>query len=217
MAKNNAIATDKAKGSAGNVTFANWKGIDYFKQKAESVSNPKTDAQQTQRTRMTLIVAFFRVFAATLNTGFREMAVKMSAYNAFAKYNVMTAVTITTPTTGEIDIPNLQIAKGSLGATPMDSAVISAGGVTLTLDWEPTVQMTSQSVTDGLWVLLYNRDLVTWQMENAGANERGDGTLVLPLTTGVALGNTFDVFTFFYSKVTNKVSDSRHNVVVAGA
>ncbi|HLN75037.1 MAG TPA: DUF6266 family protein [Prolixibacteraceae bacterium] len=100
-------------GKVGTVVGACWKGIDYIRSLAASITNPRTPAQLEQRARFTLIITFLRSLTAFLRIGFRGAALKMSAFNAAMAYNVKNAIKGTYPNY-EIDFTKVLLAQGSL-------------------------------------------------------------------------------------------------------
>lgn len=88
MALYNSLAVGNAKGSAGNITFSSAFGIRYFKGKAVSVANPRTPEQTKQRLALALVTSTWQKIQNFGQVAYKERAVKMSAYNQFAKQNL---------------------------------------------------------------------------------------------------------------------------------
>ena len=217
MAKNDSLATYKARGSAGPLTFANWKGIGYFKQKATTVSNPNTDGQVNARARLALMVALFADFGNAVQTGFKEMAVKMSAYNAFVKYNINSALTYVSLGVYTTNWSTILFSKGTLGDTPILTGAGSAGTNNITLTYDTANAFYAQSSTDLAKVVCVNQtNEVISIVLNDGAT-RADGTIVFAPEGGINLADSFDVYLFFVKADNSKVSNSVHMNIVAGA
>lgn len=217
MAKNDSLATYKAKGSAGPLTYANWKGIGYFKQKAFTVANPKTDGQVNARARLRLMVVLFQLFGSAVNAGFKEMAVKMSAYNAFVKANINTALTYISLGVYEVDKSLLKMSQGTLGNTVPLTTSASAATNNLTITYDTAITSYNQSAGD-LIQIVYDNDgsgVSGWNL-TSGA-DRSDGTVTIAVEGGVTLADNIAVWFWFKSPTGQKVSDSYYVAVVAGA
>lgn len=104
----------RSKNKIGNVVFSTWKGINVLKEKPASVANPRTDGQVAQRSVMSQLVGMARQILSAIRVSFREMAVQMSQYNAFVKFNADEAFTISGATATFVPA-NLKVAKGTLG------------------------------------------------------------------------------------------------------
>ena len=74
-------------GTTGSVVGASWKGIAYMRGKAQSIKNPRTASQQSNRSVFGAISEFASKNLALISIGFFQYANKMSAYNAFVQYN----------------------------------------------------------------------------------------------------------------------------------
>jgi len=79
-------------GKVGTVIGGNWKGIDYMRGKAASVSNPKTEAQLDQRARFRAALKFLQPLTSFIRVGFKNYAVKMTAFNSAMLYNLNNAL-----------------------------------------------------------------------------------------------------------------------------
>ena len=217
MAKNDSLATYKARGSAGPITYANWKGIGYFKQKAFVVANPKTDGQVNARARLRLMVTLFQLFGSAVNSGFKEMAVKMSAYNAFVKANINTALTYVSLGVYTVDQSLLKMSQGTLGNTSLLTQSASAATNNLTVTFDTAVTAYNQSAGD-LLQIAYDNDgsgVSGWNL--TGGATRADGTATIAIEGGVTLADNIAVWAWFKSPTGQKVSDSFYVLVVAGA
>lgn len=99
-------------GKVGGVVGRTWKGINTVASYQPNVSNPRTNAQVGQRSKMSSLTRL----ASALNTGFIKPlwdrdAKKMSGFNAFIQSN-MTSV----DETGVIDLASLTMSKGKITA-----------------------------------------------------------------------------------------------------
>lgn len=217
MAKNNSLLGDRATGSAGNVTFANWKGIDYLKQKVTHVTNPNTDGQKNQRARMTAMVNAYRTHTALFVLLFREVAIKMSQFNAFVKTNIIDALSIVSVGNVALIPANLKISKGSLGDNGILSVSATEAGSSLTVTFNTTPNESGQSATDKLTLVITDAD---------GANDlkiaievaaRSAGTYTATGLTSIASGDHINAYFAFTSQDSKKVSDTSYYDVTVGA
>jgi len=217
MAKNDSLATYKARGSAGPITYANWKGIGYFKQKAFIVANPKTDGQLNARERLRKMVIMFQSFGSAINSGFREMAVKMSAYNAFVKANINTCLVYVALEDYTIDWSLVEMAKGTLGNTAIATSSASAATNNATLTFDTVATAYNQSVDDEVQIAYYNETTAIQGWNLTSGKVRSDGTVTFAVEGGVTLGDTIYAYLWFKSPIGNKVSDSVVATITAGA
>lgn len=141
-------------GKVGTVVGACWKGIDYIRSIAASVTNPRTEAQLEQRAKFSLIITFLRSLTAFLRIGFRGAAHKMSAFNAAMAYNVKHAVKGTYPNY-EIDYPNALLAQGPLAGALNPSVVsVIAGKVDFT--WDDNSDQPNAMADDQAFLVVYD-------------------------------------------------------------
>ena len=90
MARVNGGVLGELSGSVGNVTFAKSRGGIQTARRRVAPSNPRTQAQQTQRGRFKQIQAFASAFleAGLVRAFWQPYATRgLSAYNAFTKAN----------------------------------------------------------------------------------------------------------------------------------
>lgn len=217
MAKNLSLATYKSKGSAGLLTFSNWKGISYFKQKATTVANPKTDAQVNQRARLTAMVELFRQFATVSLIGFREKAIKMSSYNAFVKYNIQSALTYVSLGVYNINWGALKVSQGTLGTTLQATSSASAATNNATVTFDTGTPIYGQSVDDKVMIAYFNSTTEIGGWNVTSGQVRSDGTVTFAIEGGVTLADHIYIYLFFTSPDGSKVSDSDVVLVTAGA
>jgi hypothetical protein len=141
-------------GKVGTVVGACWKGIDYMRSLAASITNPNTPAQQEQRAKFTLMIAFLRSLTAFLRVGFRSSALKMSAFNAAMAYNVKNAIKGIFPAY-EIDYTKVLLAHGPrAGALNPTAASTVAGKVDFT--WEDNSEELNAMADDKVYVVIHD-------------------------------------------------------------
>jgi len=97
-------------GKVGTVVGGAWKGIDYMRSLATSVSNPKTSAQVRVRTNFTTITRIMSKANPILKKSNWRLVPKQSAYNAGVSINYKSAVI-----DGEVDMERLTFGEFSLG------------------------------------------------------------------------------------------------------
>lgn len=141
-------------GKVGNVVGASWKGIDYLRALPSQVANPRTEAQMTSRTKMSLVVKFLRSCTALVRIGFKGFAVKMSAFNAAASYNLQQAITGVYPAL-EIDYPQVLVSRGTLAEASSPSATSAVAGV-IDFSWQNVLSALNSSDNDEAMLLAYN-------------------------------------------------------------
>src|SRR5664279_491548 len=141
-------------GKVGTVVGGTWKGIDYMRSKASSISNPQTEAQLDQRLRFSVMGKFLRPLTAFMRIGFKSQAVKMSAINAAMSYNLANALTGTYPAY-DIDFSKVLVSQGTLpGALNPEVTSSTAGEVEYS--WEDNSDDTDAAASDKVLLVVYN-------------------------------------------------------------
>lgn len=75
-------------GTTGSVVGASWKGIAYMRGKAQSIKNPRTSAQQNNRTLFGIISDIMSKSKFAIDFGYKMSAVKKSPFNVAVQKNV---------------------------------------------------------------------------------------------------------------------------------
>jgi len=141
-------------GKVGTVIGGSWKGISYMRGIAASVSNPRTPAQLNQRAKFSTAIKFLQPLTSFLRIGFKNDAVKMSAFNAAMSYTVKNALTGTYPAF-TIDYSKVYVSQGNLpGALNPTTVSATAGAVQFT--WEDNSWETDASAEDQAVMVVYN-------------------------------------------------------------
>ncbi len=193
--------------SMGNATFSNWKGIYVLKTKPISVANPNTGAQIQQRSAFRQLVQAFREMPAAIRIGFKELAIKQSAFNAFMSYNLKNAFDFSVPGVATIDSSLLLTSKGTIAKTEATTAVADASLLTIVVDFPATATQPGQSLTDLAVISAYNETLdqftggVTDDLRSSG-----QGTIDMP--GNWVAGNVLTVYLGFSNSLTGASSDS---------
>ena len=78
----------KLNGSAGSLTFKQVNGQTVVSEKATTVKNTRTPAQQRQRTKWGNVVQMYKGICPLINYGFESKPVGRSDYNMFMKANM---------------------------------------------------------------------------------------------------------------------------------
>ena len=121
-------------GKVGNVVGGNWKGIDYMRIKPSTVANPQSKGQVDQRSRFSIALQFLQPMKEFIKVGFKNYAIKMTAFNSAMSYNVQNAVIGDYPEF-EIDYASALLSRGGLAqALNANANAPAAGQVQFTWD-----------------------------------------------------------------------------------
>ena len=118
-------------GRIGNVVASTWRGIPYLRTLPAHVKNPRTPPQQAQRTRFSMGLSLLRPLTPVLRVGFREEAVRQSAFNAAMSYTMRHALKETAEGI-EVNYRNVWISQGCLTGAAEARAVPEDGKVVFT-------------------------------------------------------------------------------------
>jgi hypothetical protein len=166
-------------GKVGTVIGGSWKGIDYMRSRAASVSTPNSPAQLDQRARFGTVMKFLQPLTAFLRIGFKNQAIKMTGFNAAMSYNFSHAITGTYPAY-EIDYANVLVSEGSLPEALNPIAVSTTAGE-IDFTWEDNSSEAEAMADDKVILVVYNP--VKKRVVNVvGGNTRisGSQTITLP-------------------------------------
>lgn len=206
----------RASGSMGGATFSTWKGKNVLKDKATSVANPNTDAQQAQRSAFTQMVRAFRGMPSVIKAGFKKLAVGMSEFNAFARAILDIAFDVSVPPTATIVPANILISKGTITSSALTTAVADRSLNNVTVTFPTTASQPGQSVSDIALVAAYNETLSLWIGAVTGSLRSG-GTATITLPAEWLTGNDVTIYLGFYNTLSAESSDSVNtsNTIVA--
>lgn len=205
----------KTRGSIGGVTFASWKGINVAKSKAEQVANPNSTGQQTQRSKFATAVSLYKQMSALVQFGFAQLAIKKSAYNAFASKN-LTNGSITQAAPDAIGVPaNFFISDGTLTATPINS-VDAIHGEPYIKVYFPEALSGNQLQNDVPLIAIANASgsIVATSINN-GIRDSGNVSVEMPTT--LTNGQIYKVYLGFYQPSTRRASLSAYQSVTVTA
>jgi hypothetical protein len=141
-------------GKIGQVVGATWKGISVLKVAPASVANPQTDKQLEQRQKFGLCIKFLQPLTQFLKTGFKDYAVRMTAFNAAMAYTIKNALLGTYPNF-TINYPNALVTRGSL-APALNQAAASTVAGTVLFTWTDNSDEVGASPFDQNLLVIYN-------------------------------------------------------------
>lgn len=166
-------------GKVGSVIGSTWKGISYMRGIAQSVANPRTDAQQAQRQKFSVTMGFLQPLSEFLKTGFKNYARRKSGINAAMGYILRNAITGTYPNFA-IDYANALVTRGSLPAA-MNQATTSTVAGTVVFTWDDNSSEAGASALDKTLLVVYNplkRQAVT--VDQLAGRADGTQTVTVP-------------------------------------
>ena len=208
----------RMKQKIGGVVMTTWKGINVMKGKPLTVANPKTDPQLMRRSALTQIVAIARIIVAAIGFGFKEQAVRKSAFNAFTGYNLRNAFNYAAPPAATLVPADVLVSQGTIAPTPIDSLSASAAAREIVMNYFNLATLPGQSISDLAYAVIYNATQDKWGVADTAGADRNGGTAVGTMPTGFfAIGDNLRVYLFFYNPTQRKSSDSITGTVVAGA
>ncbi len=192
-------------GKTGNLVGASWRGIDYVRINSQSRKNPRTDGQQIQRAKFALIAHTHRTLNPFLDRGFKNEAVHKTGANAAFSYNLLNAVTATTPTDAMINWELFRVSRGTLPAVQSPSATSSSGTIAIT--WVDNSEEPQAHATDLVMPVLYN-PTKGYGIYGSGAT-RITGELDVAVPTSW-IGDACVVFVAVFAAGSDLVSDSTY-------
>lgn len=148
MARIDAGILSNPRGKVAGVVGASWKGIGYIRAKV-TPANPNTTAQQTQRNKMSVVVAAAQSLLATVLIPFvSPFQKKMSGYNWFCKQNIG------------------NVASGALGSAivitsgtnipPVITPAVTSASTTIAGTFTPVAD-SGAGETDVVYVAIYDK------------------------------------------------------------
>jgi hypothetical protein len=204
----------RSSGSIGGATATTWKGINVMKSKPMTVANPRTAGQLAQRSILKNLVFIYRLAAAFFNVGFRQQAIRKSAYNAFASENMKNGA-LTGAVENRIAVPaNFEPAKGTLAESSVTSANGLGGTPNVEINYDGNISG-NQLATDEAYACIVKND-GQFLGTVMGIDAREDATTNIVTTANLITGQTYRVYLFFFQPSTGKVSNSVSTTFVAG-
>lgn len=142
-------------GKVGTVIGASWKGISYMRSQAQSIKNPRTDGQLSQRSKFALALSFLKPMTDIVRTGFKLYTNKQTAFNAAMSYTLENAISGDYPDY-ELNFDSALISRGSLTSATNGAATSANGSVTVT--WYDNTGVGTAKATDKALVAVLNAD-----------------------------------------------------------
>lgn len=203
--KFNSIALGKTRGSMGNFTTQNWKGINVARAKPVDVANPNTPAQQAQRRQFALLVIWSKMLGSVLNVGLSKAAIKQTVFNLFTSLNFKNGAISYDGTAASVDSEVLQISSGS--SVNIAQATVSSNLNTVTASISSLLG-SAPPADSTMYCAIINR---AWQSaprligfsEKVGIN----GSLSITCSEPVD-SNNCTAYIFYVNSATNQPCDS---------
>jgi hypothetical protein len=190
-------------GKVGTVVGASWKGISYMRSLPQSVKNPRTEAQVSQRTKFALTLSLLKPMTAFLRTGWKLYAHRQSPFNAATSYTLANAIMGTYPDY-EIDPSKVLVSRGSL--TPAVNATATEAGGNIAFSWDDNSGIGSAKQTDKSLIAIVN-SVKGEAVTNTEGADRTTGTQSVSLPAEWS-GDTVQVYLGFISEDGREVANS---------
>lgn len=140
-------------GTVGTVVGGSWKGMAYMRGKAQSIKNPRTEKQMSQRIKFGMAQKFVKVMTAYLKVGFRNYTQHQTATNAAMSHTVRNCMAGKYPAFG-IDPSKVLVSSGSL--MPGRFCTVKVASNVATFSWEDNSDESHASIDDFAMPLVYN-------------------------------------------------------------
>ena len=190
-------------GKVGNVVGGKWKGISYMRAKATSVSNPRTQAQMTQRSKFALVLALLKPITGFIRVGYKKYTTKQTAFNAAMSYILNNAVTGVFPDFS-IDMSKLLVSRGNL--TGAANAIATSADGVVTLTWDDNTGSGTAAQADKALIVVLNPTRAESVFNTAG-NQRVSGTEDITVPADW-VGENVEVFLGFITEDGKDVANS---------
>jgi hypothetical protein len=157
-----------------------WRDIDCVRSFPASVSNPRSQGQLDHRAKLATIVQFLKPLTPILRIGFDSQGVRMSAFNAAAKYNYRNALTGAYPDI-VLDYSKVLVSCGTLTGA-LSPAVSSTTACQVDFTWENNSNGTVARPSDRVLLVVYNPRLqVAVTVEGGNNRESGRQSVTVPI------------------------------------
>ncbi len=190
-------------GTVATVVGGNWKGIDYMRGKSNKGKGAPTTAQLQQQEKFALIVRFLQSMTAVLEVTFKNYAVRMTAINAAASYNLQNAIA-GTESPFNIAYPFVLVSRGDLPNASNPAAVPIAGNK-VKFTWLNNGGLGKAKDTDKAILVVYSVDF-NQALYTLGSAPRSAEQETLDATMFV--GQTVETWVAFISADGKTVSSS---------
>lgn len=162
-------------GTVGTVIGGTWKGIDYMRSRPAKRTFDPTPAQLEQQAKFATVIKFLDSMIGVIRIGFKNNAIRMTAFNSAMSYNLRNAVEGIYPAFG-INYPMALISRGDLPNALAPSA--AATGSMINFTWTDNSGTGSALPTDQAILVVYcearNAAIYT---TSGGARSVGAGSL----------------------------------------
>ena len=164
-------------GKVGPIIESSWNGIRYVKARPAHYQDKRSTAQLAQRNKLKLCLPIVRCMKPLVQIGFKEQAVRQSAYNACMSRNMQCAIVGEYPNQ-QLSYPHIILGEGPLAVPTEITAQLLAGE--LWISWNSSSQESNSSPNDKTLIALYNATrncALQWLRQS----QRQDGITTLPL------------------------------------
>lgn len=190
-------------GKVGTVIGGSWKGISYMRSQAQSVKNPRTDGQLSQRSKFALALDFLKPLTDIVRTGFKLYTNKQTAFNAAMSYTLANAISGDYPDY-ELNFASALISRGALTSATNGAATSANGSVTVT--WGDNTGVGTAKATDKVLIAVLNADKGEAVTVSAGeARSTTTQTVAVPADW---MGEEVQVYLGFISADAKEVANS---------
>ena len=192
-------------GKVGNVVGASWRGISYIRSLPQSVRNPRTAGQRSQRSKFALALALLKPMTSFLRTGWKLYAHRQSPFNAAMSHALANAIVGTYPDYS-VDVSKVLVSRGNLQSA--SSATATAAGGNLTFAWNDNSGIGSAKQTDKALIAVLNLEKGEAITDTAGRERTEETqTVVLPADWS---GDEVQAYLGFVSEDGREVSNSAY-------
>jgi hypothetical protein len=191
-------------GKVGNIIGGSWKGIDYIRIKPSSVANPRTEGQVNQRNKFTATLEFLQPNIEFIRLGYKDYAIKMTAFNAAMSEVLNNAIEGTAPDF-TVNYADALLSKGDLKSM-LNGAFDVSVGTQINLTWSNNSNEINATTDDRMIFSVYN-PLKKESLVGYGSS-RVDGATLKVLPSNFS-GDLVHVYTAFISS-SGKISNSTY-------
>lgn len=203
--KFNSIALGKTRGSMGNFTTQNWKGINVARAKPVDVANPNTEAQQSQRTKFAMLVLWSKMLGSVINIGLSKSAIKKTVYNLFTSLAFKNQAVSYLGGVATVDPLGISVSSGSAVNIASATATFSQNTVSLNID---SLLGTAPPVDSIVYAaIVSNDDPANPRLIGFSEKVGLTGTLTVTCSQPITSDKDF-AYVFYINSATNQPCDS---------
>lgn len=195
----------RSRKKIGGAVFRTWKGINVLQSKPLTVANPRTDAQLSQRSRITQMVAMFRAFLSYVRLAFNEMPSGTTQWAQLMKYNVKTAFT-SSGDTATFQVGNLRLSSGTL-IEAQDVSFLPGVGREINISWTDNSGQPGANASDRAVAVAVTPDREIYYFSDGAT--RADEAMIIDIPGSTSLAN-FRFYFYFDNSSQRKASDSQY-------